>query len=167
MNKKGFTLIELLIVVSIIGILAMIAVPSFVGQGRKAARTEASTNLQNLRMLLEQKFADGGSYAPPNYCLKNAAGAPAIPATAVPAVSPLTYAATIANNSSQLEDYFCGFNPAGLDNATQLADLTYTYTLAFTATTFTATADAKDDSRVGGDADCTIDQNNTRVGPCW
>lgn len=160
MNKKGFTLIELLIVVSIIGILAMIAVPSFVGQGRKAARTEASTNLQNLRMLLEQKFADGGSYAPSDYCRN-----PTAPA--VPAVSPLTYAATSAKSNSQLEDYFCNFNPAGLDNATQLADLTYTYKLAFTATTFTATADAKDDSRVGGDADCTIDQNNTRVGPCW
>ncbi len=64
MNKKGFTLIELLIVVAIIGILAMIAVPSFVGQGVKAARTEAYTNLQNLRLLEEQVFADGGNYVP-------------------------------------------------------------------------------------------------------
>ncbi len=64
MNKKGFTIIELLIVVAIIGILAMIAVPSFVGQGVKAARTEAYTNLQNLRLLEEQVFADGGNYVP-------------------------------------------------------------------------------------------------------
>jgi len=159
MNKKGFTLIELLLVVAIIGILAMIAVPSFVGQGRKAARSEAYTNLQNLRLLLEQRFADSGSYAPTAYCRA--------PLTATAAVSPLTYAATAAQNSSQLEDYFCNFNPAGLDNASQLAALNYTYTLAFTATTFTATAAAKTGTRVGGDADCTINQDNTRVGPCW
>ena len=62
MNKKGFTLIELLIVIVIIGILAMIAVPSYVGQQKRAARTEAYTNLQNLRLLQEQLFADTGSY---------------------------------------------------------------------------------------------------------
>ena len=63
MNKKGLTLIEILIVVAIIGILAAVAIPGYVGQQRRAARSEASTNLQNLRLLLEQKFADQGSYA--------------------------------------------------------------------------------------------------------
>ena len=62
MNKKGFTLIELLIVVAIIGILAMIAIPAYVGQQKGAARTEAYSNLQNLRLLEEQFFAENGNY---------------------------------------------------------------------------------------------------------
>jgi prepilin-type N-terminal cleavage/methylation domain-containing protein len=62
MNKKGFTLIELLIVVAIIGILAAIAVPAYLGQQKAATRTEAYSNLQNLRLLEEQYFAEHGAY---------------------------------------------------------------------------------------------------------
>ncbi|MDQ7788096.1 MAG: prepilin-type N-terminal cleavage/methylation domain-containing protein [Thermodesulfovibrionales bacterium] len=63
-NKKGFTLIELLIVIAIIGILAVIAIPAYVGQQKSAARSEAYSNLQSLRLLEEQFFAENGSYAP-------------------------------------------------------------------------------------------------------
>ena len=62
MNKKGVTLIELLIVIAIIGILAVIAVPAYLGQQKAAARTEAYSNLQNLRLLEEQFFAEHGAY---------------------------------------------------------------------------------------------------------
>lgn len=154
MNRKGFTLIEMLIVVGIIGILAAIAIPAYIGQQRKAARTEASTNLQNLRLLMEQNFAEQGSYTPPN----NGGTAP---------VSTLTYYATSAVTNNGLEDFVRRFSPAGLDNPGQLDSLSYTYTLTFAATTFTATAAAKPGRRVAGDAVCTIDQNNTRIGPCW
>ncbi len=61
-NNKGFTLIELLIVIAIIGILAAIAIPSYVGQQKKAARTEAYSNLQNLRLLEERYYAEYGVY---------------------------------------------------------------------------------------------------------
>lgn len=61
-NKTGFTLIELLITITILGILAAISIPLYVGQQRKAAMSEAQTNLQNLRLLLEQNFADQGCY---------------------------------------------------------------------------------------------------------
>ena len=64
MNKKGFTLTELLIVVAIIGILAMIAIPAYIGQQLRASRTEAYTNLETLRLLQEQFYAENGNYAP-------------------------------------------------------------------------------------------------------
>jgi len=62
MSKKGFTIIELLIVIAIIGILAMIALPAYIGQQKSATRTEAYSNLQNLRLLAEQFFAENARY---------------------------------------------------------------------------------------------------------
>jgi len=62
MDKKGFTLTELLIVLAIISILVVISIPAYVGQQRSAARTEAYSNLQNLRLLEEQFFAENGGY---------------------------------------------------------------------------------------------------------
>ena len=61
-TKNGFTLTELLIVIAIIGILAMLAIPAYVGQQKSATRTEAYSNLQNLRLLEEQFFAENGRY---------------------------------------------------------------------------------------------------------
>ena len=61
-NRDGFTLTELMIVVVIIGILAAIAVPVFLGQRTKAMRTEAMTNLESLRLLQEQYYAEEGTY---------------------------------------------------------------------------------------------------------
>jgi type IV pilus assembly protein PilE len=62
MNKQGFTLIELLIVIGIIGILAVVATTSYVGSMLKADRSEAYTNLESLRLLEEQFFAENARY---------------------------------------------------------------------------------------------------------
>ena len=61
-NNNGFTLTELLIVIAIISILVVISVPAYIGQQRSAARTEAYSNLQNLRLLEEQFLAENGGY---------------------------------------------------------------------------------------------------------
>ncbi len=63
-NNKGFTLIELLVVISILSILSAVAVTSYVGTTLKAARSEAYTNLEALRLLEEQFYAENAAYTP-------------------------------------------------------------------------------------------------------
>ncbi len=62
-TEKGYTLVELLLVVSIIGILSMIAIPAYVGQQSRAARVEAYQNLEALRLHEEQLFSETAAYA--------------------------------------------------------------------------------------------------------
>ena len=67
-NQNGFTLVELLVVIAIIGILAAIATTAYTGSMKKAARMEAYTNLQNLRLVEEQYFAENAIYAQSAVC---------------------------------------------------------------------------------------------------
>ncbi|MGH7181951.1 MAG: type IV pilin protein [Nitrospiraceae bacterium] len=48
-TQRGFTLIELMIVVAIIGVLAAIAIPSFLSYQLKAKTTEPKTNLAAIK----------------------------------------------------------------------------------------------------------------------
>lgn len=63
-SDGGFTLIELLVTVVIIGILAAIAVPAYMGYTKNAYRAEATSNLQSLRLLEEQYYSENAAYAP-------------------------------------------------------------------------------------------------------
>ena len=63
-NSQGFTLIELMIVVSIIGILATIAVPSYQSSLVKARETVLRQDLFTLREVLDHHRADQGKYPP-------------------------------------------------------------------------------------------------------
>ncbi len=62
-RTRGFTLIEMLLVVAIIGIISAIAIPSFLGQ-RRRARTigDAISNAKVLQMALESLKSDTGLY---------------------------------------------------------------------------------------------------------
>ncbi|GJL51008.1 type IV pilin protein [Candidatus Nitrospira salsa] len=60
--KGGFTLLELLIVVAIAAILITLAVPSFQTSSTKAKEAALKQNLFTMRSLIDQFYADRGSY---------------------------------------------------------------------------------------------------------
>ena len=61
-SKKGFTLAELLVVVAIIGVLAAIAIPSFLRFQCRAMQSEAKANLGGIRVCQEAYFAEYKKY---------------------------------------------------------------------------------------------------------
>lgn len=85
MKKQGFTLVEIMIVVAIIGLLAAIAIPSFV-KARNTSQQNACIN--NMRQIDSGKEQGGMAYGVPEGTAVAAAtvnsyikgGAPACPA---------------------------------------------------------------------------------------
>jgi len=107
MDKRGVTLIELIIVVAIIGILAMIAIPAYIGQQKSATRTEAYTNLENLRLLEEQYYAENACYyktgGPPPVCTNATLASVAAIQAFLPGFKPgtsLSFTYSITTNSA-------------------------------------------------------------------
>jgi prepilin-type N-terminal cleavage/methylation domain-containing protein len=61
-DTQGLSLIELLVVVAVIGILSMIAIPTYIGVQKRHVSAEAKSNLLTLRLLEEQFYSENSNY---------------------------------------------------------------------------------------------------------
>ena len=61
-GRKGFTLIELMVVIIILGVLAGLVLPRFMGRTEEAKRTKARLQIENLESALKLYKLDNGNY---------------------------------------------------------------------------------------------------------
>ena len=160
MKNRGFTLIELLMTVAIIGILASIAIPMFIGQNTKARRTEASTNLQNIALIEAGMFADSGVFVAGD--TTTAANVTALK-TALPKFQPGAVGATGLYDALFYTYTITNVAGVGLPTPVALPYVAGVTAALVPATTpcFIATASGKAGTRVSGDK-FAIDCNNNK-----
>ena len=60
--EQGFTLIEIMVVIIILGLLAGLVLPKFLGQEEKAKREVAKTQIRSLESALDAYRLDNGFY---------------------------------------------------------------------------------------------------------
>ncbi len=71
-GERGFTLLEMLITVATLAIIAALALPNYIDYVTRSKIVEATSGLNDMRVRLEQYFADNRQY--PTACVASAAG---------------------------------------------------------------------------------------------
>jgi prepilin-type N-terminal cleavage/methylation domain-containing protein len=98
-SSRGFTLIELLVVISIIAVLASVALPAYTGVQERAAQTKALNNAKQIGLTCKIFAQDhDGNY--PSYTLQN------LKPTATPVRDSNTAFAQLIPDYLQTEDIF-------------------------------------------------------------
>ena len=83
-GKRGFTIIELMIVVSIIGVLATLAIPYYQKFTARARRSEMELTISKLRMQFIATYHANSSFPPPANGGTDSSWNPADPVTGSP-----------------------------------------------------------------------------------
>ena len=104
-RSAGFTLIELLVVVMIAGVLAAIALPSYLSQANKARQTEAKTYVGTINRGQQVYFLEHSAFGtladleiniPPSTGLYNYASAPEVGSVAAHTTATPRFTSTAA-----------------------------------------------------------------------